>query len=365
MNIRRFVGKDYRETVELVKKELGADAVILSAQTLKKGFGLLGGRVEITAARDTQHPPRPAPDRPAVSKKAPTPSASPSDGSPPFDATLGDAVRTGHEDSVHSVLSEVRRLREDLMPFLRGVTQQDLYPLVRRGVDEQLAAHLVEKAGGTEPLGLKQQVCRDLRVARMRTDERRVQIFVGPTGVGKTTTLAKVAAGIGAEGKKAMITTFDSFRPGGTSSLKSYAGKLGMPFKALQTSTELFALLTHSTDPILVDTPGRSPGDEAFLDGLLSFQFTEMPINTHLLLGANADPEVNLSLVRRYEPLQVDSLVFTKVDEAVRFGSLYNLAVVSDIPVAYVTNGQRVPDDIRSPSSMELAHLILEGELTC
>jgi len=255
---------------------------------------------------------------------------------------------------------------KDLMPYISGVTPRDLYPLVRRGIDEQLAARLVERAGGSRPERIRELIRRDLTPAGRPgpAPEPRVFIFVGPTGVGKTTTLAKVAAGFAAEGKRPMLTTFDTFRPGGAQQLRSFAEKLGAPFKALENTSGLFDLLTHTRDPILVDTPGRSPGDEGFLDGLLSFQFTDMPLHTHMLLGANADPEANLSIYRRYERLRVDSLVFTKLDEGVRFGSLYNLAIVSAKPVAYVTTGQRVPDDIAVPSPADLAHLILEGERT-
>ncbi len=250
------------------------------------------------------------------------------------------------------------------MPILMGIEQKNLYPLVRSGIDERLAAQLVSRAGGSDKDRLKKAISNDFKVTSHDPDKR-VSIFAGPTGVGKTTTLAKIAAGCVREGQHVVITTFDIFRPGGEAQLRSYAEKLGagVSFKTLGSMGDLFDLLTHTKDRIFIDTPGRSPGDKSFLDGLLSFQFTDMPINTYLLLAANTDPEANMSVYKKYEGLHLDSLIFTKVDEGVRFGSLYNLAVASGKPVSYLTNGQNVPDDIMTPSNEDLADLIMENSL--
>jgi flagellar biosynthesis protein FlhF len=386
MRIRRFVGNDFKETLALVKKELGSDAVIMSSRTIKTGFGLGRKKVEITAALDYKQPPQ---NVPTARQKA-------GEGSP-FGKTLDSAIygpsgpsgqsgRSGPSglydlydsydvsgqsglsgrsgaplpDNIERILDEVRTLRGELLPLIRGgAGGSDAHPLVRRGIDETLAAGLVERARG-DARKLREAIAQDFKAAPP-LNGRRVCIFTGPTGVGKTTTLAKMAAGCAMEGRKVMLTTFDVFRPGAEAQLRFYAERLNMPFRSLATITELFNLLTHTNDTIFVDTPGRSPKDKGFIEGLLSFRFTDMPMNTCLLLGAEADPEANMAYYGKYEGLGIDSLIFTKVDEGVRFGSIYNVAVKSGKPVSHITNGQSVPGDIVAPTGVELADLILGG----
>jgi len=363
MKIRRFFGNDFKETLALVKSELGPDAVIMSAQTVKKGFGLMKGRVEITAALDhTQPPARHEGEGPVAQARERLATAA--EGRESFANSLGTALDSeGRRDGLDEVLREVRNLRGELMPLLKGIGQKEMFPLVRLGMDEQLAAHLLERAGSTDAGDVLRTIAGDVKVGKNGKESKRVSIFVGPTGVGKTTTMAKIAAGHVADGRRVVLTSFDVFRPGAEAQMKSFSSKLGMPFKPLDSVQELFDLLTHTEDAVLIDTPGRSPSRSGFLDGLLSFQFTDVPIHTYLLLGANTDPEANLSLYRKYSGLRVDSLIFTKIDEAVRFGALYNLAMVSGKPVSHLTNGQNVPDDIMRPDNHELANLIVGGNI--
>ncbi len=368
MKIRQFIGNDFKETLALVKRELGPDAVIMSARTIKKGFGLMKDRVEITAALDYVQPPV----SPQVRKKKAMTIAEGNaeifelDDKGSFVNNLDEAINKGIDNNkIEAVLEEIRSLRGDLTPVLTGLEQKSLYPLVRSGIDRELAAQLVSRAGGSDKETLKKTISNDFKKADPPDSSKRVHIFAGPTGVGKTTTLAKIAADCVRKGNQVVITTFDLFRPGGEAQLRSYADKLGngVFFKTLGSMGELFDLLTHTNDKIFIDTPGRSPGDKGFLDGLLSFQFTDMPINTYLLLSANTDPEANMSVYKKYEGLHMDSLIFTKVDEGVRFGSLYNLALASGKPVSHLTTGQNVPDDIMTPSNEELADLIMENSL--
>lgn len=366
MKIRQFIGNDFKETLALVKRELGPDAVIMSARTIKKGFGLMKGRVEITAALDYVQPPVQESLKQASIASTPAASSSNLNGKGSFVRSLDEALINGADkNQIEAILEEVRSLRDDLTPILTGIDQKDLYPLVRSGINERLAAQLVSRAGSSDKNILKKTISNDFKKADSHDPSKRVYIFAGPTGVGKTTTLAKIAADCVREGQHIVITTFDVFRPGGEAQLRAYAEKLGRgaSFKALGSIGELFDLLTHTKDNIFIDTPGRSPGDKGFLDGLLSLQFTDMPINTYLLLGANTDPEVNISVYKKYEGLHMDSLIFTKVDEGVRFGSLYNLAVASNKPISYLTTGQNVPDDIMTPSNEDLADLIMENSL--
>jgi flagellar biosynthesis protein FlhF len=366
MKIRRFVGNDFKETLALVKKELGPDAVIMSSRTIKTGFGLGRKKVEITAALDYRQPPplqpppsRPAQDLPTAQRQVEPGGRQWSTGAD-FTQSLDDAMSNSPDfGGIDRILDEVRSLRGELLPLIRGGGGKDAHPLVRLGIDETLAAGLIERAKG-DAKKLRETIAADFKAA-MPLNGKRVCIFTGPTGVGKTTTLAKVAAGCAMEGRKVMFTTFDVFRPGAEAQLRFYAERLNMPFRSLATITELFNLLTHTNDTIFVDTPGRSPKDKGFIEGLLSFRFTDMPMNTYLLLGAEADPEANMAYYGKYEGLSIDSLIFTKVDEGVRFGSIYNVAVKSGKPVSHITNGQSVPGDIASPTGGELADLILGG----
>jgi flagellar biosynthesis protein FlhF len=189
-----------------------------------------------------------------------------------------------------------------------------------------------------------------------------VHVLSGPTGVGKTTTLAKLAAKcvLGLRLKAAMIT-LDSSRMGGVAQLREYASLLGVDIAVAFSPPELQAHLQRfaSQDVVFIDTPGRSPFDATGI-GLIRDHLADQPrLHVSLLVPASVPRGEVLTLVTNYQALRPASLILTKLDEASTCEGLTRLLDVSGLPVAYVTDGQLVPQDIHVAQPARLAALIL------
>ncbi len=192
-----------------------------------------------------------------------------------------------------------------------------------------------------------------------RPDERvRVEIFVGPTGVGKTTTLAKVACRFAEEGAGdvALVST-DVERLGGDAALRGYAERIGAPFGRAGSPAELANEVARHRGRVLVDTAGRSPSDPEALSRLAGFrEALRLPSRLHLVLAATTKEEDLRRELQRFRPLEPDGLVVTKLDESRRVGNVVNLLLEPDSPsLVWVADGQRVPSDLRLPDPDDFA----------
>ena len=234
--------------------------------------------------------------------------------------------------------------------------------LRERSIREEFALRLCDRTTNIDEVPL--MISADIKIKR-HAGSRKAVMLVGPTGVGKTTTLAKLAAQAVKAGKKAAIINLDTYRIGAVEQVRIYARILGIPLTTAHTGEEFKSTLAkyaESRDIVFIDTTGRNPRDEAYIESMADLCKTEVPLELHLLMGANADDESMIEAYRSYRKLPVDYLTFTKVDEAVRFGSLYNLLVTYQKPVAYLTTGQRVPGDIEAATVSRLAGLIVKKE---
>jgi flagellar biosynthesis protein FlhF len=194
--------------------------------------------------------------------------------------------------------------------------------------------------------------------------------LIGPTGVGKTTTVAKLAAAHKLRhGRRVGLVTCDTYRIAAVEQLRTYASIIGVPLKVVLTPGEMAQACEQlrDCDVILVDTAGRAPGDAARLDELRAFLRAAQPDQTHLVLSSVAGPSSLLHAAERFSELRPDHLIFTKLDEAVSFGGLVNASrkvrslVGGRAKLSYVTTGQEVPDDIEPSRPERLARLVLDG----
>lgn len=191
--------------------------------------------------------------------------------------------------------------------------------------------------------------------------------LIGPTGVGKTTTVAKLAAAYKLRhGKKVGLITADTYRIAAVEQLRTYANIIGLTLKVVMTPAEMTAAVEELSDmdAILIDTAGRSPSDSARLAELGDFLKAARPHQTHMVLSSVLGDAAMLRAVERYGPLKPDHLIFTKLDEAASYGVLLNTAKRLDTRLSYITTGQEVPDDIEPTRTDRLARLILDGALT-
>ena len=195
----------------------------------------------------------------------------------------------------------------------------------------------------------------------------KVIFFIGPTGVGKTTTIAKLASSFKVEeGKKIALLTADTYRIAAAEQLRTYANILEVPFRIIYTPAELKAAVRDYSqcDYILVDTAGHSPHNTGQKDGvadLLGVLDFATDREVYLVVSATTKYRDLLSIADSYSQMTKFSLIFTKIDETTTLGSLLNLRLYTGAPLAYITIGQNVPDDIEIFNAQETVKLLLSG----
>ncbi|MEL7072598.1 MAG: hypothetical protein AAGK34_01030, partial [Planctomycetota bacterium] len=178
--------------------------------------------------------------------------------------------------------------------------------------------------------------------------KRRIAL-VGPTGVGKTTTLAKLAASLRLErGCTVGLLAADTYRIGAVEQLRNYARILNIPLRVIRTSDDVAPALEalDHCDVILIDTPGRSQRDKQNISELQELLAAFAPDETHLALSAAAAPKVLREGLSAFGGIGADTLLFTKLDEAASFGPLLAIGRDAGRPIGWVTTGQGVPDDL-------------------
>ncbi len=318
MYLKRYRRSTVREALAAVKSDLGPDALVLSTELVSAGGwrGVVGAReVQITAAVD----------RP-VSEDRPVPSP----------------TRTPE-------------------PVVDGLTAR----LVAAGVDRRLAEAVVANVPSGERRHVSDARLRDLLAGEMAglvgEDEGfcRVEVFIGPPGVGKTTTIAKLVARERAgNGRSLGMVAADGFRAGAVEQLRAYAQIIGAPFKVARTPGDLDRVLAQGRQPMLVDTAGRSPNDAAVAD-LLNVLHRRRGVRTHLVIAADTSAASARRIFDTYESARPERLVITKLDEADTMMPLLSIARERRMPVSFVTDGQRVPEDLARATPARLASALL------
>ncbi len=197
----------------------------------------------------------------------------------------------------------------------------------------------------------------------------KVIFFVGPTGVGKTTTIAKLASSFRVEQKKRIaLLTADTYRIAAAEQLRTYANILEVPFRIIYTPAELRSAVREleSCDYILVDTAGHSPHNASQKDGmadLLGALDFSVEKEVYLVVSATTKYKDLCMIADSYRDMTAYSLIFTKVDETTTLGSILNLRLYTGAPLAYITIGQNVPDDIEIFNAQETVKMLLSGQM--
>jgi flagellar biosynthesis protein FlhF len=237
--------------------------------------------------------------------------------------------------------------------------------LVASGVDlefsEAVAAGIEpDKCRGASLPALWRAIATELHGLIAEDDDyARVEVFVGPPGVGKTTTIAKIAAQARVrEGRILGLVGADAFRAGAIEQLRIYAQIIGAPFRVARTAEELDAALAGGRRSLLVDTAGRSPSDGLDRETLRMLG-RRKGVRTHLVMAADTSAATARRIFDAFQRARPDRLIITKIDEAETIAPLIQVLNERQIPISYLTAGQRVPEDLSRATSLLLAAAVL------
>jgi flagellar biosynthesis protein FlhF len=324
----------------------------------------------------------PSSHAPSSHASAHVPSRSPAARTPAASSAASHAAPAG--DDVRTQLSELQALVADLCRRSRGAGHQDLPESLFRLYTDLIEAEVADSAARDLIEHLRRDVAPDemddpimLRARLSRTIEerisasgpivvepgrRRLVALVGPTGVGKTTTIAKLAANYRLREKRRVgLITVDTYRVAAVEQLRTYADIIDLPMHVVSTPREMRDAVNSlsSLDLVLLDTAGRSPHDEVKIQELKSFLVEAGADEVHLVLSATSGASALEKTARQFAAVGTTHLLLTKLDEAAALGHLMPLFTEGSLPLSYLTDGQSVPDDIAPAEAARLARLIL------
>lgn len=385
MKVRRFLAATSREALRKVKEDLGADAVILSNKQVEGGIEIMAlASDDISSlANDTQAAvSASSADRkvkaPALSETTLAAKAAPS-------SSNGEAAGSPRSEDTLSmnIIQEIQAMRQMLEDQLATVTWDNfsrknpdgvrvLRTLLNAGFSPLLARHLLEKlpVGHDFEQSLKKTIT--LLTLNLRTaisdeiiEHGGVYALIGPTGVGKTTTTAKLAARCvirhGAD-KVALLTT-DSYRIGGHEQLRIYGKLLGVPVRSIKDVDDLQLILheLRGKHMVLIDTVGMSQRDQMLAEQIAMLSQCGTEVRHLLLLNATSNGNTLDEVISAYQHHGIYGCIITKIDEATSLGIALDAAIRRKLVLYYVTNGQKVPEDLHAANSRYLLHRIFRS----
>ncbi|MEW6542372.1 MAG: flagellar biosynthesis protein FlhF [Nitrospirota bacterium] len=261
------------------------------------------------------------------------------------------------------------------LPPLLAARYRDL---VRTGLEPETARRYVEDVAQRRPAfeseaalqqALARSLARDVKAGGPLLglgEWKKTVIFTGPTGVGKTTTIAKLAAHYKLKEKRSVaLITLDTYRVAAVEQLRMYANVIGIPLDVALTKREALDCIgrRRKSELILIDTAGRSPMDETGMEELRQLVSLDHPLETHLVLSATTREQDLKEGVARFAGIPITHLLFTKLDETTGYGGLFELMRKTGLPLSYFSTGQAVPEDLEVARPDRLADLLLGGLL--
>ena len=228
--------------------------------------------------------------------------------------------------------------------------------------------HLAQKSFVHEQMALQLEKLIPVsgEIIRKKTVGPHVVALIGPTGVGKTTTIAKLAANLKLHDKRTIgLITIDTYRIAAIDQLKKYADIIGSPLRIVGNPEDLRDAITSmaNCDFILIDTAGRSPNDTLKLHELKNFLAAAAPDEVHLVLSTTASQACVELAIEKFSDVRIDKIIFTKLDEAAHVGVVLNVMRKVNKALSYVTTGQDVPRDIEAGHGRKLAQMIMQGNI--
>jgi flagellar biosynthesis protein FlhF len=370
MKVKRFFAPDMRQAIQKVREDQGPDAVILSNRQVDGG-------IEIIAALDYDESLTPAPAEP---QSQPEPAAAnvAADATP---ARRADVVSWSQDPALVSMREEIKQLRsllENQLAHLAWSDRERRQPLhtgvMRRLSNMELSDDLVERVSAPTIHARDDEHAMQLALTELAAtlpvaendifDQGGIVALVGSTGVGKTTSVAKLAARyVLRHGQRhvALVTT-DSYRIGAHEQLMTYGRLLGIPVQVASNHKELRSTLNSLADKrlVLIDTAGMSQRDVRLTEQFATLADSGIPIRTLLVLSATLHPSVLDETIRAFSGVALDGAILTKLDEAASLGGVLSTVINRHLPLMFTANGQRVPEDFHPARADKLVQMAAE-----
>ncbi|MGE5473469.1 MAG: flagellar biosynthesis protein FlhF [Ignavibacteriales bacterium] len=381
MKIRRYMGKDKHEAMLKVKMDLGNDAVIVSTRNVRQK-GIAGffkkPLVEMLAALDDS-------DKKSSDSKL----AENNEGNKSKieeEIKIKDQKLNQLEAKVSNIEGILQKLtgqiqtggkpiQETQPDFNTKIYQLFTNNLLRNEVEPEIAKKIIdtvkEKVANSENVSevaatlyntIQNFLGKPETIQIPANKKPYIIILLGPTGVGKTTTLAKLAADFALNQKKDVgLITSDTFRIAAVEQLKTYAEILGMPVNVIYSASEINEAINSFSDKdvILIDTPGRSHKNKTQFEELKSLVLNTHADELYLLIGATTGMKNCKDIIKSYSFIENYKLLFTKIDETSSYGIILNVREMTGRSLSYVTTGQSVPEDIEIINVDKISKILL------
>lgn len=373
MRLKTYIVQNVSEALPMIKRDLGADALILNTKKVKVG-GFIGffqkEKLEVTAAVEAK----------PQKKKAVQAEAETAAVQKPALPTAADDRNVSDERMTGDLINELKGIKQFMMQSM----QEDHLPASLKPLNLRLNSQEVTKEIQSEILSklmlaigqqadisegqidrmAKTEVIRLIEANEQKPAVKNPEIicFIGPTGVGKTTTIAKIAADLLLrEGRKVGLITSDTYRIAAVEQLKTYAGILNIPIEVVDSAEDLNRAMEKlaACDIILMDTAGRNYQQKQYIDDLEKLLADKNKIQINLVLSLTSKYEDMKRIIDNFQTIKMDQLLLTKQDETSSSGAILNLIYHYSIPVTYIANGQNVPDDILTATPELIANFVL------
>lgn len=373
MRIKKYTALTLQEGKSKILAELGEDAIILSSRSFNPAEDPTKTMVEIVAALD-EEPVRPK-------KKLALPSRliqSETKGTDDSSLANNGLVEMANimQDEFTIIKKQLNEISENIKYRYTGALSQtlsDLYKLlISQGISEDLALKITGKLSAknfsenyiTAIAKAREIALENIRIlpALRKEKERNVALFIGPTGNGKTSSLVKLA--IVAKlvmDAKVLVISADTNKIGGAEQLQTYCSIAQIPFEAVYSAKELAELIDMQKDKelIFVDTTGRNPKNKEHIDELILLARAASPTFTYLVQSATVSSAVLTEIINDFSIMTPSGIILTKIDETPHIGGIIEALQEKNIPLAYITTGQKIPDDIEPASKDKIGSILI------
>ncbi len=364
MRTEKIIAGSLQEAVEELKRTYGDNAVVLSSRIIKRHrWGFLPF-FKTTLLEITVGIPEEDDFKKEVKKKY-------------GELQAVERVKSSVEEALRTAKEMEGDGTESLGEGFSLRARRVLSRMVYKGIRKEIARRILEEACGYDielgMLDFKEDIKTSIKESLRKSialegngilrGTSKVLVLIGPTGVGKTTTVAKLSYIFKKAGRRVGVITLDSYRVGAVEQLRSFVNVMELPFKIAETPKDLMKSVDElgDRDLILIDTAGRSQHDRFRLNELKVF-LDNLRADIYLTLSANLSELVMYEAIMQFSIFPVKGLIFSKMDETSYPGSVINVAYRTKLPILCFTTGQTVPDDIVMANYDYLTNLILEED---